>query len=151
MLADSRPAAVLGTASLPAEQFDLAGCSSVKLPVYGVAEQGAGVGGKQEQIASVALTLQVSSVASGMLEGPLATKTSVCWPDCSIILQSASHEQQLSCCWKFSCQCTLLQQTSLLHYEGCRRHLIVWSQTVCWPDCSVILQSASHDRQISHC
>ena len=70
MLAGSQPAAVLGTASLPAEQFDLTGCTSVELPVYGAAEQVAGAGGQQEQIASVALALQVSSMATGMLAGP---------------------------------------------------------------------------------
>ena len=64
------PAAVMGTASLPAEQFDLSGCTSVKLPVYGAADQFAGAGGKPEQIASVGLTLQVSSVASSVLKGP---------------------------------------------------------------------------------
>ena len=70
VLADSQPAAVLGTASLPAEHFNLAGCTSVELPVYGVAEQIAGAGGKRERIASVSLGLQVSSVAGGVLQGP---------------------------------------------------------------------------------
>ena len=84
VLADTQPVAVLGTASLPAEQFDLAGCTSVELPVYGAAEQVAGAGGKQEQIASVALTLQVGSVAGGVLKGPVsAQKISVCGPNVS--------------------------------------------------------------------
>ena len=72
VLADTQPAAVLGTASLPAERFDLAGCTSIELPVYGAAEQVAGAGGKREQIASVALSLQVSSVAGGVLQGPFS-------------------------------------------------------------------------------
>ena len=100
MLAESQPAVVLGTASLPAEQFDLTGCTSAELPIYGVAEQVAEAAGQQEQVASVALTLQVSSVASGMLKGCLYAlqKTSVCWPDCSVISQSASDGQQTSHC-----------------------------------------------------
>ena len=78
VLADNQPAAVLGTASLPAEQFDLTGCSSVELPVYGVAEQ---VAGKQEQIASVALALQVSSMASGVHQGQfVCTSNDLCLP-----------------------------------------------------------------------